>query len=368
MRHIRPVLLPLLLAVSASAHLKIHIVDVGQAAAALVEFDNAVILIDAGTDKFAPAGAQNLNDALQAVFTTRPELHNTLEAVIISHPHQDHTGNLGVIFQIDSPFQVNLLVDNGEMLGGSGLPALTKARNLLPESKRLAVKESGIPKKKGKALVLPGLGNATITLLSGFQGCQDAHENANNDSISLIIRDPDDGGGSVFFGGDSENVSALKACPAMLKQLNKLSASLVNAKVYHAMHHGSPNGSLDAFEKKVHPVVSVISSGVLDWRDCKTEQFSAYCYGHPRDGVIHSGAKKDDVLSTLEKNTTGSRPAKTVYFMAKSGDADPQAVVSAKQETKAVYDPAWDGKIDIEFQDGLPVVTTQLEIAPIPKK
>src|ERR1035441_3409299 len=77
----------------ASAHIKIHIVNVGQAAAAIVEFDKAVILIDAGGDEFAPAGAQNLKDALQEVFTAR-ELRNTLEAVIVSHPHTDHTTNL----------------------------------------------------------------------------------------------------------------------------------------------------------------------------------------------------------------------------------------------------------------------------------
>ena len=345
----------------ASAHIKIHIVNVGQAAAAIVEFDKAVILIDAGGDEFAPAGAQNLKDALQEVFTAR-ELRNTLEAVIVSHPHTDHTRNLGVVFQANGPFKVNMLVDNGEMKSGSGLADLKKARSL-PGIKHLAVKQADIP-KAGKTLDLPGLGNATITLLSGFQGCQDGGDNANNDSIALIIRDPDDGGGSVFFGGDSENESKANACTAMLNQLNQLDASIVNASVYHAMHHGSPNGSLDAFQKKVHPTISVISSGVLDWRNCKDkkEMFSAYCYGHPRDG---SG--KDSALSTLEGNTSGSRPAKTVYFMAKSGDEDANAPVSAKQETKAVYDPAWDGRIDIVFQSGVPVVTTQLETAPIPK-
>jgi hypothetical protein len=95
--------------------------------------------------------------------------------------------------------------------------------------------------------------------------------------------------------------------------------------------------------------------------------FSAYCYGHPRDGSIITGPKKDDALSTLEGNTTESRPPKAVFFMAKSGDADPNAPVSARQETKAVYDPAWDGKIDIVFKNGVPVVTTELETAPTPK-
>src|SRR5258708_4992827 len=87
----------------ASAHIKIHIVNVGQAAAAIVEFDKAVILIDAGGDEFAPAGAQNLKDALQEIFTARSELHNTLEAVIVSHPHTDHTRNLGGAFGGKNP-------------------------------------------------------------------------------------------------------------------------------------------------------------------------------------------------------------------------------------------------------------------------
>lgn len=353
----------LLLASPAWAHLKIHIVNVGQAAAAIVEFDKAVILVDAGSDPFTPAGAKNLRDALQKIFTARPELDNTVEAVIVSHPHIDHTGNLGIVFQANGPFKVRTLVDNGEMKSGSGLSALKKARSL-PGIQYLAVKQADIP-EAGKKLDLPGLGKAAITLLSGFQGCQDGGDSANNDSIALIIRDPDDGGGSVFFGGDSETVSDRKSCTAMIKQLNKLDESVLNAKVYQAMHHGSPNGSLDALEQKVHPAVSVISSGVLDWRDCKDmkQKFSAYCYGHPRNSV-----GKDTVLSTLEGNTTGSRPAKTVYFMTTSGDSDGHAPVQKKRETKAVYDPAWDGNIDIFFKNGIPEVTTQLKTAPVPKR
>ena len=82
--------------------------------------------------------------------------------------------------------------------------------------------------------------------------------------------------------------------------------------------------------------------------------FSAYRYGHCRDGSINTGTKRDNALSTLEENTTGLRPAKTVYFMANSGDAEENAPVFTKLETKAVYDPAWDGRIDIVFLNGVP--------------
>jgi hypothetical protein len=92
---------------------------------------------------------------------------------------------------------------------------------------------------------------------------------------------------------------------------------------------------------------------------------SAYYYGHSRDGSINTGPRGTTRFPHSEGNTTGLRPAKTVYFMANSADAEKNAPVFTKLETKAVYDPAWDGRIDIVFQNGVQVVTTQVETAPI---
>src|SRR5258708_532755 len=99
---------------AARAELKIHIVDVGQAASALVELDHAAILIDAGgEDTGDNRDAKSIRDALTAFFGRRTDLHNTLEAVIISHPHIDHTMNLMAVMQMPG-VTVRALIDNGD--------------------------------------------------------------------------------------------------------------------------------------------------------------------------------------------------------------------------------------------------------------
>src|SRR5689334_9713182 len=77
---------------AAHAELRVHVIDVGQGASALVELDHAAILIDAGgEDTGSDRDAKSIRDTLTAFFARRADLHNTLEAVIISHPHVDHT-------------------------------------------------------------------------------------------------------------------------------------------------------------------------------------------------------------------------------------------------------------------------------------
>ena len=57
-------------------------------------------------------------------FNRRTDLHRTLGAVIISHPHLDHTKNLMPVMQT---FTVKNLIDGGNMRG-SGFPQLKAAR------------------------------------------------------------------------------------------------------------------------------------------------------------------------------------------------------------------------------------------------
>jgi beta-lactamase superfamily II metal-dependent hydrolase len=139
----------------AHAELKVHIIDVGQAASAIIELDHAAILIDAGGEDTNPKDrdAKSIRDALTAFFARRTDLHNTLEAVIVSHPHKDHTMNLMTVMQ---GFTVRKLVDNGDTnKKASGMSQLKAARafamtNSIPN---IAVKDSEIP-DGGKVLDL----------------------------------------------------------------------------------------------------------------------------------------------------------------------------------------------------------------------
>ena len=82
--------------VPAWSQVTVHYINVGQAAAALVEFDSGLIMIDAGGEDTSdrPSGEvyrQHLIDYINNVFTAHPSWDKTIEGLIISHPHTDHT-------------------------------------------------------------------------------------------------------------------------------------------------------------------------------------------------------------------------------------------------------------------------------------
>ena len=76
----------------AQAQMKIHVIDVGQADSILLEFKSAAVLVDAGGESTGDdRDKEHLLSQLKAFFAGRPDLGNTLHAVIISHAHIDHT-------------------------------------------------------------------------------------------------------------------------------------------------------------------------------------------------------------------------------------------------------------------------------------
>lgn len=77
--------------------LKVHIIDVGQGDASLLQYDALTILIDTGP----PQAAMELASYLKALGIRR------LDLLILTHPHDDHTGGAPVIFQ---SFQIGTLL------------------------------------------------------------------------------------------------------------------------------------------------------------------------------------------------------------------------------------------------------------------
>jgi ribonuclease T2 len=330
----------------ASAGIRVHVIDVGQAASSIVEFDHAAILIDAGgEDTNDNRDAKSISDALTALFARRTDLHNSLEAVIVSHPHMDHTMNLMTVMK---GFTVRRLVDNGDTNEkASGMAALKAARafastNNIPY---VPVEDKDIP-ADGRVLELSpeAESGARVTLLSGFRGCADE----NNDSIAVLIKD---GNASVLFAGDAESEDKSGACriePQLQHLVNRFGpAGLLEAKVYLATHHGSRNGVLPSMMERVHPVVSVISAGRLAQENRRPGEFHAFQFGHPRKEAIDS----------LVANTSGARPAKQVSYMTEDGMHHPDATPATVLMEKAVFCTCWDGNIDIAFTaDGEPLV------------
>src|SRR5687768_18531582 len=96
-------ILALLSVFNASAQMRVHLINVGQGCATLIEFPCAAILIDVGGETNS---LYNSTDSLKAYldnfFERRNDLNYTLQCVYLTHPHLDHTLGMPVI--LDSPY------------------------------------------------------------------------------------------------------------------------------------------------------------------------------------------------------------------------------------------------------------------------
>src|SRR5436853_5190347 len=98
-------------------------------------------MIDAGGEVTLDADEdKHLVDYLNSFFAARPDLNRTLEAVIISHPHIDHTKKL---MEVITNVTVKSLSDGGDM-SGSGIGPLKRARKALTEAKYFAVDDTDV--------------------------------------------------------------------------------------------------------------------------------------------------------------------------------------------------------------------------------
>lgn len=91
-----------------------HFINVGQGDATLLEFPCGAILIDAGAQD--AANVDVLVNYLEDFFKRRSDLKNTLNTILITHNHIDHTRALRSVIE---KFTVQNYIDNGQ-LGGPG--------------------------------------------------------------------------------------------------------------------------------------------------------------------------------------------------------------------------------------------------------
>src|SRR5438477_4270160 len=100
------------------AQMRVHLINVGQGCATLIEFPCAAILVDAGgeTDSLFNS-SDSLRAYLEDFFDKRTDLNHTLQCVYLTHPHIDHTRGVPVILQ--SPYIIKNAVTDG-LESGSG--------------------------------------------------------------------------------------------------------------------------------------------------------------------------------------------------------------------------------------------------------
>lgn len=316
--------------------MKAWFLDVGQGAAALLEFPCGAILIDTGGD--SEARVASLVTQLEWFFKRRADLARTLDSVIISHPHVDHTRGLRRVVET---FTVKRYLDNGHTgtsdPGGKNVRWIRKeiALKKIPVALRaiddtaLAGKPAGLTDDHIDPLSCSTC-DPVITVLSGGHKqetpsgphwSRTALENKNNHSLVVRV---DFGKSSFLFTGDLEDAGV-----AHLVDRYR-GTPLLDVDVYIVGHHGAENATTKDFLKEITPKIAIMGTG--KWDDGKTpyKTFSTYAYGHPR-GVV---------VDLLAQAITDERSPRVKRKVAAGVRDFRDATI-----TQRIYATGWDGTI-----------------------
>jgi len=331
------VMLTLLVSVhNTKAQMRVHLIDVGQGCATLIEFPCAAILIDAGGETNELYNSSDyLKTFIEDFFDRRPDLNNTLHCVYITHPHKDHT--LGVPLILEDPYVILNVVTDG-LEKGSGKPGQVKLHRLVQQREENddPADDIGFEAVYNNEIGNTGITNAVIDpvncsgtnpvikILWGTSATNPgwsstAFDNANNHSLVIKIQY---GSSSLLITGDLEET-------AQYNLIAKYEGTTeLDADVYIVGHHGSKNGTHQNFLNKITPKMALI--GVGD--PARQLSWTAWAYGHPNKGI----------LDKLQNKLTATRSPITV----KAGTAAKTFV--NYPVTKAIYTTAWDGNVTLE--------------------
>lgn len=311
--------------------MRVHLIDVGQGAATLFEFSCGAILVDTGGETNGLFDSGNaLRAYLDAFFAARADLNRTLAAVILTHPHRDHTENAQMVAET---YTVENVVTDGITTGNhSGLP---KQNWLRAHAAHLeTVTALGVPKGGRTNAIIDPVSCADedpkLEVLWGSLATQPADwnsgdfKNANNHSVVLRV---DFGAASVLIAGDLEE----KGIASLLEK--HAGTSALDVDVWQVNHHGSSNGTTEPLLDAITPVIALLGTGSAD----RQIPWTAWQYGHPRKAVI----------DLIESQITRARPAKSVEVATGARAFEKETV------DEAIYATGWDGGVVVRaFRDG----------------
>jgi competence protein ComEC len=225
-------------------HPRIVVLDVGQGDAILVEDGHgARILVDGGPDP----------DRLVAALDERvPPWDRRIDAVVVTHPHDDHAGGLpGLIGR----YAIGRVIESGMPGTGPGVGAWHAAL----AGHRIAV----APVATGDAV---RVGGVRLRVLWPDRDAVPAEPSSDgrvvNDSSIVLLGDA--GGARFLLSGDAEDDVDARL----------VARGLPRVALYKVAHHGSRTASSDALLAALAPSVAVISVGADN------------SYGHPSPETI----------------------------------------------------------------------------------
>jgi len=219
----------------ADGEVEVHFIDVGQGDAALLLSDKGSVLIDTGTTESG--------EKVAAYVSSRTE---TIDYLVLSHPHEDHIGGAKAVF--DSVTVKNVVMPD-KTADSTSFDRLMDS--IEGSDAKVIAAERGVNFS---------VGDADFVILSPIPG--EDYEETND--VSTVVR-VTYGGTSFMFTGDAE---------ALVEKEILEEYSDIRCDVLKVGHHGSSTSSTEAFLKAVSPDIAVISCGKDN------------SYGHPHFEII----------------------------------------------------------------------------------
>jgi competence protein ComEC len=318
----------------AATTMTVHLLDVGQGAATLLEFPCGAVLIDTGGESNESFDVHaELRRQLDAFFTRRADLRRTLDLLIITHPHIDHLRGLPTLLETVT---VKNIVDNGDR--GDELVAreMQILARYLEEQKpgHRSIRLNDIVKRNGLSddVIDPLACAAVDPKLRVLWGGLDSDPGwgtdnygkprfANQNNHSVVTR-VDFGATSLLITGDLEDI----AIHALIEKYE--GTRWLDVDVYQAGHHGSANGTTRPLMEAMTPSLALIAMGDPE----RQHSWTAWAYGHPRAVVV----------DLLHDGVTLERPP--VEVLVGKGTKR----FTSRTVHRAVFGTGWDGAVAVD--------------------
>ncbi len=328
-----------------SDEMRAHFIDVGEGSAVLLEFSCGAALIDTGGERTVDFDSTKaLHTYLEDFFGRRDDLNRTIDLLVLTHPHIDHTRGVSMVL---NGYSVSNLVDNGLELGSGGRQqrfAHRRVRSSNGAIQSRAVNESEISAAEGLTddIIDPIDCEGTDPAFSVVWGALEADQGwttrvLNNLGNSSIVVRLAFGQASFLFAGDLEVDVQPEMVDWYLHRCREaeLDPCSLDVDVYHVSQHGSQTGTSEQLLRAMSPEIAVISMGTSG----RPGDWGARAFGHPRASVV-------EMLRDSEFGVSGSRDRPATVRVANRSNNKRSTGTGSQFTTlnieQAVYGTGWE--------------------------
>jgi len=324
-----------------------HFIDIGQGDATLLEFPCGAVLIDTGGELNELFDSNKaLLAYLDAFFARRKDLSNTLDLLLITHPHIDHNRSAMAVLE---RYTVKGVIDNGadaphnhndgtEDPGATQQMAMHAWLREHPQVAYVGLTASAIPPEGFSGPIIDPIGACAASAVDPkllalwgtvTENTRTYGDNPNNHSVVVRV---DFEKSSALFTGDLEVIGLSR-----LVSRYEDRPELLDVDIYQVGHHGSKNATAHYQMQMMSPRIAVISMGPYE----RNVPWTARKYGHPNIIALEH-------LAHPHSGVRGKRTPREVWVGIKGAWKDEKVEVFERRTIdKAIYATGWDGTITI---------------------